>query len=479
VARNLIVLGLVLGIGVFYLGTVREGVRGGDDDAMYIHHARNIATGVAYAETGYILNPRYLDLGPQSYPPGYPLLLVPIYRWKGVDFAAMTRETIALFLAFLYLYFMLIRRSLSYPSALIALAATGVCPIFWEFKENIASDFPFLLFVFASLLLLDRYHRGEAHRLPRPLYALIVALLVWFSSAVRAIGLVLIPALLLHDLLKYRKITRFTIQITAVTGICVLLQVVLFPGAGSYAEGLGRIGVGTALYNVVKYAKALTAVWDNGYSTPVRLLLFGLTGSAAVVGFVKRFAKRLTVIETFLPLYLAALVVSPWSAARYLFPVIPLYVFYVFVGVEEITARVPSRTRRSISAVLACAVFATFGAKYTTVQYGPLEGAATKVHAEDLYRYVRATTRATDVFVARRPRALSLYTGRSASMYHQPSDDADLWSYLNKIGADYLVTGPDDSEYYRAFLERSRDRLEVVYENPQFTLLAVDWTTVP
>ena len=60
-----IVLALILAVGAFYIATIREGHLWGDDFAMYIHHAKNLASGNAYGDTGYIYNPHYPDIGPR------------------------------------------------------------------------------------------------------------------------------------------------------------------------------------------------------------------------------------------------------------------------------------------------------------------------------------------------------------------------------------------------------------------------------
>ena len=173
-SKNLGVAAIIVAVALFYLGTIRDGSEGGGDYAMYIHHAKNLATGVPYAETGYIMNPHYPGLGPQSYPPGYPLLLAPVYRWSGMDLRMMKVQGILLFIAFLPLYFLLVRRELSRASALVALLITGLCPVFWAHKGSIGSDLAFLPFLFAGFLLIDRRHRGEAHRLSWLLFGLMV-----------------------------------------------------------------------------------------------------------------------------------------------------------------------------------------------------------------------------------------------------------------------------------------------------------------
>ena len=328
-------------------------------------------------------------------------------------------------------------------------------------------------FLFAGLLLIDRYQRGEVRSIPWPLLGLVVSLVVWFAAAVRSVGLVVVPALLLLDVLRRRKISGFAVLVTVATGVLVLLQGVLFPGTGSYIGRLWPIDPGVVWYGIVKYVTFATGVWSNGYFLPLRLVLFGLTGLAAIWSFARRIHGQATIVETFSPFCVVAIIVFPGSSARYLFPLIPLYVFYILAAFESATSSRAPRARAFALATLAFVVLAVYVARYTSLDYGPLEGAAESAQLEDLYQYIRGSTDEADVFVARRPRVLSLYTGRSASTYHHASDD-DLWSYFEDIGADYLVSGPEDTDDYRGFIARSKDQLEVTHENAQFTVLAVD-----
>src|SRR5438876_9591837 len=77
-------------IGLFYLATIRPGHAWGDDFAQYIHHARNLATGVPYAATGYIYNPYNPTTGPRTYPPGLPLLLAPVVKLTALELRPLT-----------------------------------------------------------------------------------------------------------------------------------------------------------------------------------------------------------------------------------------------------------------------------------------------------------------------------------------------------------------------------------------------------
>src|SRR5690606_369019 len=91
-------------------------------------------------------------LGPRAYPPGFPLLLAPIYAIWGLDMAAFQIYMIVLQLIALIIIYLLYRTEVSLPTALILLLMMGLSPYFVAFKRDIMSDTPFMLFCIAFLV---------------------------------------------------------------------------------------------------------------------------------------------------------------------------------------------------------------------------------------------------------------------------------------------------------------------------------------
>src|SRR5437660_902965 len=56
----------------------------GDDALQYLNHARSIALGRPYSDTGYIYSRFAAEVGPASYPAAFPLALAPIYKVAGL-----------------------------------------------------------------------------------------------------------------------------------------------------------------------------------------------------------------------------------------------------------------------------------------------------------------------------------------------------------------------------------------------------------
>src|SRR5262249_23686248 len=81
----LIAAAFALAILTFQLALWAPKVDWGGDFAQYIIHARNLAEGRSYTDTGYLYEPTTYH-APRHYPPGFPLMMAPIWASKGLDF---------------------------------------------------------------------------------------------------------------------------------------------------------------------------------------------------------------------------------------------------------------------------------------------------------------------------------------------------------------------------------------------------------
>ena len=437
-------------VGLVYLATIRPGQRWGDDFAQYVHHARNIATGVAYAETGYIYNPHNPSIGPRTYPPGFPLLLAPVVKVFGLDFRPMKVLVVVCFVGALLLMPRVFRRDLPTPYLIALILVMGLNPYFLDFKDDVLSDIPFLCFTLLSLYAFQRAAEPDNRR--RLAFAVLAGVATYASVATRVLGVVLIPCFLLHDLVRTRRVS----QMTAVTcGVAIVLagvQYAVGPRDASYFDQLS-LSAGTVAHNAVAYLRALSDIWTNGYSELGRKALFVVTAGFAVYGYARALRLGATVIEIFPWLYIVPVLLWPANqVTRFLIPLIPFYLYYCMLGIRGLNA--PLQVRNRVIVLLAVVVALLYGAKYSTMRFGPLaEGVATAESVE-LFEFVKQATPPEAIFVFSKPRALALFTDRRASAPLIADDRCRLWRYIAEIGAGYVITGPLVSNEEAAYLER-------------------------
>src|SRR3989442_13564938 len=180
-------------VGVFYLATIRDGQDWPDDFSQYIQHALNIAEGTPYAGTGYSYSPYKPGIGPRTHPPGFPLLLAPVIKGFGLKLRPMKVLVIGLFVGALLVMVALFRGDLPPPYMAALVLVTGLNPFFWEFKDQVLSDIPFLFFVLLSLYLFTRASAGDGSGRRATMLAVLAGAAAPAASPPRGLGGVPVP----------------------------------------------------------------------------------------------------------------------------------------------------------------------------------------------------------------------------------------------------------------------------------------------
>ncbi len=478
VARTvrILVLLIILAVGGFFLMTLREGHDWGDDFGLYILHAKNIAQGVNYKQTGYIYNPAMVMIAPRTYPPVFPLLLSPIYKLWGLNLGAMKVAIVFAFLLSLVAIYLAFRRSLPWPYLVALLAIIGFNPTLWQFKDNVLSDLPFLALFYLSVFLIDRAYQPDRLDSPRTLDALLIGFTIYLAYGARSLGIVLLLCLLAYDVLKNRRPTAFAIKVAVITGALIALQSLFLHSDRAYAGQL-TIGASYALSHSWEFISELSGLLPGLTETAFRLPLFAVMSVLAVIGYFSRIRQQITYFELFPVLYSIPLLILPQEVeVRYLFPLMPFYLFYAFLGIRAVSK---TRERERMAFLIVLAVFlVAYSARYARLDYGPIREGVTKEEAQQFFDHIRKETREADVFAFRKPKAFALYTGRRASALHEDPDDQALWKYLREINATHLVWGPgqldpDYQEFLRNFITRNQDRLQETYANADFRLYKI------
>ena len=469
-------------IGLFYLATIREGHDWGDDFSMYIRHAQNLAHGEPYAETGYIYNPRNPAVGPRTYPPGFPLLLAPVVRMFGLDLRPMKILVIGFFAGSLLVMVPLFRNVLPPPYVAALVLVVGLNPFFWEFKDHVLSDLPFLFFVLLSLLLFTQADAPDASRGRRATLALLSGVAAYAAYATRSLAVVLIPCFIAHDLGRYRRVTTNAAAASAVAMALAGVQHVVWFNDSSYFDQVSD-SLAAAQFNVPAYLRSLSELWENGYSDSVRKIAFVGVGALAVFGYVRSLGARVSVFHLFPMLYLAPVILWPsFQGTRFLIPIVPFYLHHALLGVRRMDAAVERRwgPRNAVLVLFVAAVLVSYAGRYSTLQFGPLPQGIAKRESRELFEFVKSATDPGDVFVFSRPRALALLTGRRASGGYSPTDACRLWQYMRDIRASHVVTGPDpdpfnaDAVYLRRFVSQFPNDLRRVMANRDVAVYRIE-----
>ena len=468
------IVSIIIIIGIFNFLTIKDGHDWGGDFSMFIHHAKNIVEGVDYEDTGYIYNPNVPLLAPKTYPPVFPLLLVPIYKWFGLNFTIMKIEIVLFFLLSLFIIFLIYKDKIPFKYLIALIIIIGFNPIFFDYKNKVLSDIPFLFFTFLSIFLINKAYQSKKTWKLQILYIVMISISIYLAYGTRSLGLILIPCLIVYDIIRNKKLSIITIAITLLVGVFVVLQMVFFHSDIVYLNLFAQLNPKVILNNILSYEDSFSSLWGNGYVHLFQVALFFILFELAIVGYVVTIKESITISHIFLPLYLVLIIFFPgFQGIRYLFPIVPLFVYYALVGVKKFNFFKRKKIELTAFIIIISAIIISYAGKYTTIDYSPIREGVTKEESVEIFNYIKENTSEEDIVIFRKPRVLSLFTGRSSSVYHEAQDDKELWNYIKEINATHLIVGILDGKFLYDFVEKYSNNFEEVYSNTDFKIYKI------
>ncbi len=475
----LIALFIAVAAAVFQWGTIREGHNWGGDFAHYILHARNIVEGQSYSDTGYLYNPNNPFLAPPTYPPLFPLLLAGVYAVFGLHLSAMKALCILFFALALFTTFAMLRGRLPFRTRLAVVVVLGFNPFFWQFKDNILSDSPFLFLCTLSLWLMQRTARDDLNssRSGWPVCGVLCGVAMLLSYATRSLGLVLPVCLIVHRIHRYGWLNRGAAVAVLTMAAGAVVENLTLHRDGRYFDQLavclggGEVVLDLLMNKATLWWGGLVSMWDNGLWAPLSSAVAAGAVMISCVGFVAVIRRDgWSVLEWFALAYLASVLLWPMGHdPRFLIPILPLHVAYAAVGIHSLGAMATrARFRIAIGALVILIVTGGYVARFATLDYGAICGGITSRNAVGLFEFVRQGTETTDVIVFIKPRVLALMTGRRSAAYHYGAGDEHLWQYIEQIRATHLISArwsAIDRHWLDAFVDRHQERFDLVYRD--------------
>jgi len=473
VRENIYIVALLIVICIFHAATVRQGHVWADDFAMYVHHAQNIVDGHPYAETGYIYNPSFPVYGPWYYPPGYPVLLAPVYRTFGLNLIPMKLEQVLFLLLALIALYAYWKPDLGPRYTLGLVALLGFNPELWIAKDNLLSDIPFLFFFYLTALLVRNARRDVAgwwH------WSALMGIGIYLAISTRTVGVALVAGLLLCDVLRFRAITRFTaVSIMVCAAFLVLQAHIIGVGNGGYLYQPPTLH--TMARNIAAYARVVASFWVGSAPNSFAYVVLALFTALVLAGFLFQLKRGFTFVETALVPYLTIIILWPFpSGVRAVFPVVAWIGYLAISGCSELSKNLAPRYSPFAASALFLLIPVCYAQFYRGVSFGPIRQTTGLPEFNQMCQAVRDNTTPQDAIIYFRARALSLYTGRPASAYNYEGSDAELWRWVSHIHAKYLVTTnafDEDAGFLLRFVRSNGSHLDLVYENANFKLYRI------
>lgn len=467
-------------IGCFHLFTIREGHNWAGDFSMYIKHAQNIVEGRPFGETGYIYNPHYPQLGPKSYPPIFPVLLSPIYFLFGQNLYLMKVFILLFFLASLYLFHLLIKDQISMGVQIILITIIGFSPFFWNFKDNVLSDIPFLFFCYFTIFLIHRHLDKKYNPLNQTIQAIFIGILIYICFGTKTIGFTLFPAYALVVWVREKRISRDLLISFSTAIVLIVIQSVLLHSDSDYLDQFTPFYPSYILKNILLYFDSMSQFFKPGYNflLPVQWALFFIILLFAFLGYLHR-CKKITILEAFIPFYLAVVILWPTPQGfRFLIPVLPLFLFYSVIGGNYIRHRfhMKDNNSKTISyafGILTGVTFLLFISFYSKSDFFSIPDG---VHTEDsmkAFKFIEDELHEDCTLISTKPRVFMLYTDRKSSSYFFSEDNKKLWHYFSSINASHLIQLKNDPSWIETFIADHRRHLDTIFSNDGINIFAI------
>src|SRR5260370_37757822 len=137
------------------------------------------------------------------------MMLASVHKITGLNLRAFKILTVACFVVFLCVLAVYLRQELSVALMACVLLLIACNPLFWDYRQYVLSEFPYLMFSFGALLAMQgTYAKLEQNDLKlKP--AVLLSVLLYSAYGVRAFGISLLAALVFAGVAKVSRPSRF------------------------------------------------------------------------------------------------------------------------------------------------------------------------------------------------------------------------------------------------------------------------------
>lgn len=476
-----IALGIVMFIFCFHAFTLSKGSAWGDDWAMYVNHAYSLARGKAYMFPGYIFNPMYATYAPTNYPAGYPLLLLPVVAISGIALTPLKLVNILLLVSGLFGLWIWLKPRLHPVSSLILILIVGISPYYWQLRDQLLSDIPFFTVSVAFFLCYDQLYKKPGWKL-----AVILGLILFFTYAIRAAGLFLMLAVLVHTIIGPASLRRYSALALACSVVFVLIHnSLVYTGSYFTMVVLGVVNKDpfNQLYNglapYVTYMGSFLQIRDPNVNSELGFIFTAMMTVLIPVGILT--VRRWTLLETYICLHLLVLAFFPGTQGfRYLVCFFPFLLYYAFDVVERLPVRTVRMTFASIMLImLTLHVKQWYIENYTRI----IPVSISDANAQEMFRFIREQTPADAVIIADKPRAVSLYTDRRATVYPDREHENVWLDWLHTAHVTHAVKlawdeGVSD-RYWARYIDAHPTQFTRVFEHTGFQVYQLHPDSIP
>jgi len=475
-----------------YALAARDGHNWKGDFSQYIMHAQNLVQGKAYSNLGVLSIDNTAHAG---IPPGYPLIIVPVLKFFGLNFIILKIQIAFIFGLGLLIYWYETQKEMPIRWSLGTLAFLAFTPWVLKFSNNVLTDIPYLT---ASLFTLYWGHKFFQNP-PTLKSTLYLSLSLILACSFRSVGVIIIGTVMLYAILLRRSHLIQTAVLTFLSFTCTTLIYRFFEAGGSYVSQFSLdpyVIVNTFLQNLMGLERSFKLMIALYPSRDEDSLLYSLINTPTLIcymllmflGFFRSIKKRgIYLRDIYLPLGLLPLLLYPYPMrSRYLLPLLPFTHLYVIIGFRYLMAiafkyvpRLPTRPiyryRTALPALLWMPLFLAYWGHYTFQSTTAEANILKDPDVQSLFQAVRNNKQDINKVLFWRPRILHLFTEvNTAGVYNinqYPWTPQEI-THITNLGVSHLILDPYNPKLAE-FTHHNPHQFKSIYKNNTFHLMRI------
>jgi len=354
--RTSLALALAL-FAVLYGLSINEHLSAYDDNAAYILLARGLIE-----DGNYSIN---LDGNPRLHtqvPPGFPIMLIPVYWISGGSVVAMKTFVALMAVAAIGVLFLLFRSLMTPAQSFLLLFLLGFSRQIGMFANKVMTEAPFLLLLGVGMLAAHSYVQDESWKSRSGFVAAVFLSIAAFTRTIGLAAGVAVAAFVFVEHFKTKNLNVGFAKAGLITTFVVTAQLVWFLRnmlvAGTLTKYVGQFTlvspttpdsptadltmmVARFFDNLAYYTPLITqSVLSYRHPTLFPNWALAVTLSIVVLaGIVYSIERRSSVIEWVFFALFAVTLLWPWQTMRLAVPLIPFFLYYVVIGISALVER--------------------------------------------------------------------------------------------------------------------------------------------
>jgi hypothetical protein len=459
-----------------------------EDYAVYLQQAWNIAHHSPMNQMGVV---QYFDpdlpllfYSPLTYPPLLPVIYAVPVALLGFDLETFKVVQLVILGAGLFLFCLGMRKwrfdGLEISASVIVFVFSA--EIRWS-VNSIGSDLPFILFLMVALLAIDGFVKAT-DRKRRLWWGLLSGIAIVLAIDLRTVGVALLPAIFLTDVLAHRRIRFVALSIPLATTAAIWLGQWLMGWSSETYSTVLHYRFFTPIENIRQFYWALIEPAPGLPFAQLRGAILMLLAAAAMLGVLYK-AVQGTAIALFIVSYTALLLVLPnFSAgARYLVPHLLVLGAFAVRGAGLVAQLINSSRRMRSLFASGTAALGMVAALLTPSPLPPGRWSfgVTSEPARQVFAFIRNETPDDALIATSKYRSFHLFTRRTTIRLPLFRSNAELveWLHAHRV-SDVVIRYSEPRSNYdpsdcpsQPLCNDTVPELQEIFRNSDFALFRV------